>query len=173
MADAARPEAPPPIDPARDHVRGDGPHTLLLYVNYADPRSRDAYRVAQALEADGVPFRLVVRHLPLGDERPEALQASVAAEAAHDQGRFWDMHDLLLAAQDKLGRSDLRQYADVLSLDAHAFTRGFAGDAQLSRITEDVRGALHAGATATPALYLDGLPVTDASPEALRAALTR
>jgi len=172
MADDASPAAPPPVDPARDHVRGEGPRTLLVYVNYADPRSRDVYRVAQALEADGVPFRLCVRHLPLGDERPEALQAAVAAEAAHDQGRFWDMHDLLLAAQDKLERGDLRRYAEVLALDSHAFTRGFAGDEQLARITADVRGALHAGATATPAVFLDGLPVTDASPEALRAALT-
>ena len=173
MADDASAAAPPPVDPSRDHVRGEGPRTLLLYVNYADPRSRDAYRVAQALEADGLPFRLCVRHLPLGDERPEALQAAVATEAAHDQGRFWDMHDLLLAAQDKLERADLRRYADVLGLDAEAFATGFAGDDQLGRITADVRGALHAGATATPAIYLDGLPVTDASPEALRAALTR
>ena len=164
---------PPPVDPAHDHVRGDGTRTILLYGDYEDPHSRSAYRTIQSLEAGRTPFVLSFRHLPLTDLHPHALQAAVAAEAAHDQGRFWDMHDLLLAAQDKLGRSDLRGYADVLSLDASAFTHGFAGDAQLSRITEDVRGALHAGATATPALYLDGLPVTDASPEALRAALTR
>src|SRR5687767_9823866 len=100
MADAT----PPPVDPARDHVRGTGERTLVLYVDYESPAARDAYRLAQALEGEA-PFVLCVRHLPIADDHPHALAAAVAAEAAHDQGRFWDMHDALLTGQAALGKA--------------------------------------------------------------------
>jgi len=147
---------PPPVDPARDHIRGDGTRTILLYGDYEDPHSRDAYRTIQSLEANRTPFRLAFRHLPLTDLHPHALQAAVAAEAAHDQERFWDMHDILFTGQEQLGRENLRQYARALGLDVDRFNREFASDEQLAKITTDVRGALEAGVKGTPALFVDG-----------------
>jgi NhaA family Na+:H+ antiporter len=165
-------QAPPPVDPERDHVRGDGPRTLLLYGDYEDPHSRDAYRTAQMLEAGRTPFRLAYRHLPLSDLHPNALAAAVAAEAAHDQGRFWDMHDALFTGQSTLDRETLRAYAAALGLDMERFNREFASDDQLARITTDVRGALEAGVKGTPALFVDGVPLRDFGLDALLAALT-
>ena len=169
MADGA----PPAIDPRSDHVRGTGPRTLLLYGDYEDPGTRDAYRLAQALESDGVPFALCVRHLPIAEDHPNALAAAVAAEAAHEQGRFWDMHDALLTGQAALGRADLRAKAEALGLDTERFARDFASDAQLARITADVRGALEAGVAAAPALFVDGERLAAVDVDALRAALLR
>jgi protein-disulfide isomerase len=163
---------PPPVDPARDHLRGDGPRTLLLYGDYEDPRSRDAYRTIQALEASRTPFVLAFRHLPLTDLHPHALQAAVAAEAAHDQGRFWDMHDILFTGQEHLGRQNLREYAEALGLDLERFNREFASDEQLARITTDVRGALEAGVRGTPALFVDGSPQRGYDVDELVAAVT-
>lgn len=163
--------APPPIDPARDHLRGGGPRTLLLYGDYQCPSTREAYRVAQSLQADGAPFALCFRHLPQADAHPHALQAAVAAEAAHDQGRFWDMHDILLAGQQALSRADLRRYADAIGLDRERFDGDFASDDQLARITRDVRGALEAGARRAPALFVDGVAQPGHDPDMLRAAL--
>src|SRR3712207_426891 len=100
------PKAPPPVDPERDHLRGDGPRTLVLYGDYECPYSRAAYRTVQALEAGRTPLTLCFRHFPL-DQHPHALQAAVAAEGAAEHGRFWDMHDLLFAAQDKLAKEHL------------------------------------------------------------------
>ena len=164
--------APPAVDPDRDHVRGEGPRTLLLYGDYEDPRSRDAYRIAQALEAGRTPLRLCFRHLPVADAHPNALAAAVAAEAAHDQGRFWDMHDVLFTGQAALGKSDLRGYAETLGLDLERFKTEFASDAQLARITADVRGALEAGVQTTPALFVDGEPLRSYEFDAVLAALT-
>ena len=144
----------PPVDPETDHVRGDGPRTLIVYGDYADPHTRDAYRTVQMLEAGRTPLRFVFRHLPNTEVHADALAAAVAAEAAADQGRFWDMHDLLLAAQDQLSKADLRSYAATLGLDTERFRAEFASDAQLAKITADVRGALEAGATGTPALFV-------------------
>ena len=163
---------PPPVDPAHDHVRGDGPRTLLLYGDYEDTHSRTAYRAIQSLEADRTPFQLAFRHLPLTDLHPHALQAAVAAEAAHDQGQFWEMHDILFTGQEQLGRENLRQYARALGLDIDQFNRDFASDDQLGRITTHVRGALEAGVRGTPALFVDGRPLRGYGVDDLMAALT-
>ena len=163
---------PPPVDPAHDHVRGDGTRTILLYGDYEDQHSRNAYRAVQSLEAGRAPFRLAFRHLPLTDLHPHALQAAVAAEAAHDQGQFWDMHDILFTGQEQLGRENLRQYARALGLDMDRFNGEFASDGQLARITTHVRGALEAGVRGTPALFVDGRALRGYGVEDLMAALT-
>ena len=163
---------PPPVDPAHDHVRGDGTRTILLYGDYEDPHSRNAYRTIQSLEANRTPFVLSFRHLPLTDLHPHALQAAVAAEAAHDQGRFWDMHDILFTGQEQLGRENLRQYARALGLDIDRFNQEFASDEQLARITTHVRGALEAGVRGTPALFVDGRALRGYGVEDVMGALT-
>ena len=65
--------------------------------------------------------RYVWRHLPLNDVHPHAQLAAEAAEAAADQGRFWEMHDLLLDHQDALAPDDLVGYASELGLDLERF----------------------------------------------------
>ena len=58
------------------------------------------------------------RHLPLNDVHPNAQLAAEAAEAAAAQGKFWEMHDVLLDHQHATSRcDDLLRYADVLDLD--------------------------------------------------------
>lgn len=165
-------QAPPPVDPDRDHLRGEGPRTLVLYGDYEDPHSRDAYRTAQMLEAGRTPFRLCFRHLPNTEVNPNALAAAVAAEAAHDQGRFWDMHDALFTGQSALDKASLRGYAEALGLDTERFRSEFASDDQLGRITTDVRGALEAGARGTPSLWVDGMPLRSFALDDVLAALT-
>ena len=163
---------PPPVDPARDHVRGEGAHTLLVYGDYECPYTLRAYRTVQALQGGDATFAFCFRHLPLADKHPHALQAAVAAEAAHDQGRFWDMHDILFTGQEQLGRENLRQYARALGLDMDRFNGEFASDEQLGRITADVRGALEAGVKGTPALFVDDRRLRTYAVDDLMAALT-
>ncbi len=139
-----------------DHVRGEGAHTLLVYGDFECPYTRLAYRTIQRLEHQGLAFRLAFRHFPLTDIHPHALQASVAAEAAHDQGRYWPMHELLFKRQQALGRDDLRAYAGELGLDLERFDREFASDAQLAAVEGDVRTGLEAGVHGTPTLFVDG-----------------
>ena len=72
--------------------------------------------IRQLLEAHG-DIRYVWRHLPLNDVHPRAQLAAEASEAAHAQGKFWDMYDTLLAHQDELTPRDLGNYAEQLGLD--------------------------------------------------------
>src|SRR5207302_2345420 len=93
------------VDPARDHIRGpdDAPVTLVEYGDFECPYCGQAEQVVrELLSSFGDDVRYVWRHLPLNDVHPNAQLAAEAAEAAAEQGRFWDMYDALLAHQDAL-----------------------------------------------------------------------
>jgi protein-disulfide isomerase len=98
----------------RDHVLGPAtaPVTLVEYGDYECPFCRAAHAsVEQVRQVMGNDLRFVFRHFPLSQIHPHAYQAAEAAEAAGAQGRFWEMHHLLFANQDRLGLRDLIGYA--------------------------------------------------------------
>jgi hypothetical protein len=83
---------------ARDHVQGPdtAPVTLLEYADYECPYSRIAYSVIKGVQRQlGDQLRFVYRNFPLREIHPHAQHAAEAAEAAANQGRFWEMHDHL------------------------------------------------------------------------------
>ena len=112
-----------PVDPERDHLRGpsEAPVTVVEYGDFECPYCGRAEPVVRELLADFGDVRYVWRHLPLSDVHPNAQLAAEAAEAAADQGAFWEMHDLLLDHQDDLRPRDLLAYAERLGLDLERF----------------------------------------------------
>jgi protein-disulfide isomerase len=149
-----------PLDDAVDHVRGS--HSGRLIVEYGDyecPYSRRAFRVIEGLERRlGDELRFAFRHFPLTEIHPHALAASVAAEAAGVQGRFWEMHELLFHRQNALEDPDLRAYADELGLDADAFDGDRASARVLERIERDIQSGIASGEVrGTPTLFIDGV----------------
>ncbi|MGH2929856.1 MAG: Na+/H+ antiporter NhaA, partial [Solirubrobacteraceae bacterium] len=93
-----------PVDPERDHIRGpaDASVTLVEYGDLECPYCGLAEMAIREVMADFGELRYVWRHLPLNDVHPHAQLAAEAAEAAAAQGRFWEMHDLMLAHQGDL-----------------------------------------------------------------------
>ena len=73
--------------------------TVVEYGDFQCPYCGQAEPAVRAVlgESD---VRFVWRHLPLSDVHPQAELAAQASEAAAEQGRFWEMHDLLLDRQD-------------------------------------------------------------------------
>jgi protein-disulfide isomerase len=149
-----------PLDEAVDHVRGPGTGTLIIeYGDYECPFSRQAFREIERVEGrlrDGVRFAL--RHFPLTEVHPHALAASLAAEAAALQGRFWEMSELLFHHQHALEEDDLRGYAIELRLDVARFARDRRGEAALERVRRDVRRGVASGEVhGTPTLFIGGV----------------
>ena len=97
--------------------------TLVEYGDFECPFCGQAEDVIRELLADFGDVRYVWRHLPLNDVHPRAQLASEAAEAASKQGRFWELHDLLLDRQEALKPNDLMRYAEELGLDVERFTK--------------------------------------------------
>ena len=147
-----------PVDPARDHIRGPAaaPVTLVEYGDFECPFCGQAEDVIRELLADFGDVRYVWRHLPLNDVHPRAQLASEAAEAASNQGRFWELHDLLLDRQEALKPNDLVRYAEELSLDVQRFTKDMHAHAGAAHIAEDVDGADLSGVSGTPTFFVNG-----------------
>jgi Na+/H+ antiporter NhaA len=147
------------VDPERDHVRGDpeAPVTLLEYGDYQCPYCGDAeLAITDLLRNCEHDVRYVWRHLPLTDVHANAQLAAEAAEAAAAQGRFWEMHDLLVAHQDALLLPQLRSYAREIGLDEQRFWDDLRGRQHAPRIAEDVDSADASGVTGTPGLFVNG-----------------
>jgi len=148
-----------PVDPELDHARGpeDAPVTLVEYGDFECSHCGQAEPVIRELLATfGSELRFVFRHLPLVDVHEHAQLAAEAAEAAHTQGRFWEMHDLLFAHQDALRPNDLRQLAAELGLDVERFSEELRTRRHAPRIARDVDGADQSGVAGTPTFFING-----------------
>jgi Na+/H+ antiporter NhaA len=147
-----------PVDPERDHVRGpdDAPVTLLEYGDFECPYCGQAEPVVRELLSDFGDVRYVWRHLPLNDVHRNAQSAAEAAEAAAEQGAFWEMYELLLANQDHLSPADLIGYAGQIGLDVDRFSDDLENHVGAARIAEDVDGADLSGVSGTPTFFVNG-----------------
>jgi Na+/H+ antiporter NhaA len=145
------------VDPERDHVRGpiDAPITIVEYGDFECPYCGRAEPVVRELLRDFGDVRYVWRHLPLNDVHPRAQLAAEAAEAAADQGMFWELHDLLLEHQDALRPSDLVGYAAQMGLDVDRFADALREHVGASRVAEDVDSADLSGVSGTPTFFIN------------------
>ena len=148
-----------PVDPERDHIRGpvEAPVTVLEYGDFECPYCGQAEPVLRELLREHGEVAYVWRHLPLNDVHPSAQQAAEAAEAAAEQGAFWEMHDLLLEHQHALRVPDLVSYAERLGLDVDRFEEDLRTRTGAARIAQDVDSADLSAVSGTPTFFINGL----------------
>jgi protein-disulfide isomerase len=101
------------------------------------------------------------RHYPIDTIHPNARAASRAAEAAGQQGKFWEMYDILFTRQQQWSESQsalsiFETYAQELSLDTTKFKEDFASEATNSTINADKQEGNNLGVTGTPTFFLNG-----------------
>ncbi|MBV8064631.1 MAG: Na+/H+ antiporter NhaA [Actinobacteria bacterium] len=147
-----------PFDPERDHYRGpdDAPVTIVEYGDFQCPYCGKAEPIIRELLRDIGDVRYVWRHLPLNDVHANAQEAAEASESAAKQGKFWEMHDLLLTHQDDLAPEDLVGYGQALGLDAVRFREDLEHHEGSSRIAEDVDSADLSNVSGTPTFFING-----------------
>ena len=148
-----------PVDLERDHIRGpvDAPVTVLEYGDFECPYCGQAEPVLRELLREHGEVAYVWRHLPLNDVHPNAQLAAEAAEAAAEQGAFWEMHDLLLDHQDALQFRDLVGYAGRLGLDVERFEDDLRTRKGAARVAQDVDSADLSGVSGTPTFFVNEL----------------
>jgi protein-disulfide isomerase len=144
---------------AVDHVRGPE-HARVTIVEYGDfecPMCRQAEpAVQQLLKHHPQAIRLVFRHFPIETAHPNALLAAEAAEAAGADGKFWEMHDLLLGDGAHLKRAALEAHAERLGLDLPRFKAALDDEVYRQRIREHISGAQRSHVRATPGFFVNG-----------------
>ncbi|ULE34321.1 Na+/H+ antiporter NhaA [Mycobacterium sp. IDR2000157661] len=150
-----------PVDPDRDHIRGDpdAPLTLVEYGDFECPFcSRATGAIDEVREHFGGRLRYVWRHLPLERAHPRAFDAARASEGAAAQGRFWEMARQLFSHQDDLEWSDMYRYAVAAGVDIERFdqdVRVHASDG-LHRVQDDAQDAELMDLNSTPTFFVNG-----------------
>jgi len=133
------------------------PVTIVEYGDFECPTCRGAEpAVRMVLERSPNAVRLIYRHFPIESVHPHALMAAEAAEAAAAQGKFWQMHDLLLRQGARLGRQALDQYAADIALDLALFKASLDDEIYRQRVREHVDGGNRSHLRATPGFFING-----------------
>ncbi len=150
-----------PVDPDRDHMRGDpqAPLTLVEYGDYECPFcSRATGAIDEVAEHFGERLRYVWRHLPLERVHPRAFEAARAAEAAGLQGKYFEMGKMLFANQDDLEWSDIYRYANAIGLDLERFDQDVRVHPTkvLHRVQDDAQDAELMDLKSTPTVFVNG-----------------
>ena len=171
---AQRPARPGRPDPSRRYsVKTTGSPqkgsagAKLAIVEFSDFQCPFCGRVTPTLkqieEEYGDKVRIVFKHLPLG-MHPKAPAAHAAAEAAHRQGKFWEMHDKIFASQSTMSPEKYVEYAGEIGLDLDRFKKDVASSEVKARIDADSKEAATLGVTGTPAFFVNGRFLSGAQP---------
>lgn len=119
------------------------------------------------LENNPQNVKIAFKNLPLTNIHNMAEPAALAGLAAHNQGKFWQMHDALFA-MDTITMEKILEAAKQIGLDMDAFNRDINSEATKQRLVKDVMDAQNAEVSGTPTLFVNGRRVNDRSPQALQ-----
>lgn len=167
------------IDLLDSPVRGpsDAPITVVEFSDFQCGYCRKVHPVLMKIQeyyADQV--KIVFKHFPLSFHK-KALIAHRAAIAAQDQGKFWEMHDLIFNTSEDLSRSAMIKHAKSLNLDTSRFKDSLDSKNAEALIDRDMSLGREVGVTGTPAFFINGRKLVGAQPfsvfkEAIEGALT-
>ena len=173
----APPEQPPQqlpperinVDLGTSPVKGesDAPVTMVEFSDFECPFcGRFFSDTLPQIESEYIKtgkVRFVYKHLPL-DFHAQAVPAALASECAHEQGRFWEYHDLLLGNQESLSDANYKKWAGDLSLKQPQFDECLESRKHQDRVSGDAQQAAQAGISGTPGFLINGITVSGAQP---------
>jgi protein-disulfide isomerase len=148
-------------------VRGaaDAPVTVVEFSDFECPFCKQTRpTLKQLLERYPGKVRLAYRDFPLDSIHPQARRAAEAARCAHDQGKFWEYHDVLFTQSPQLALEDLRHYAGQVGLDVTKFDSCLAAGVHKAAVQRDLDEGNRLGVTGTPAFFINGRALQGAQP---------
>jgi protein-disulfide isomerase len=123
-----------------------------------------ASTLRRVLDNFGDKVRIVFRQYPNPRIHPFSQKAAEASLCALDQGRFWEMHDLMFQDPEHLSPEDLKNLAAKLGLSKDVFESCLDSGRYEARIKKDFTDAIRAGVEGTPSLFINGRLFTGARP---------
>jgi protein-disulfide isomerase len=160
------------LEPPRTQVAAVGPSrgpenapvTIVEFSDFECPFcSRVIPTLNQVKENYGDKVRLVFRQFPL-NIHANAQKAAEASLCADDQGKFWELHDLMFAEQTQLTVANLKEKAQRLGLDAGSFDQCLDSGKYADQVRADLEAGMEAGVSGTPAMFINGIPISGAVP---------
>ncbi|PRQ05071.1 Disulfide bond formation protein D precursor [Enhygromyxa salina] len=137
------------------------PVAVVVFADFECPHCKmEAPVLRKAVQQYRGQARLVFMHFPLR-MHARAQVAALAAEAAHQQGKFWEMHDLIFDHQSQLEDEDLERYAkQIQGLDLTKWKADFAAKSSELAVAKDRALGENLDIQGTPAVYVNGRHVT-------------
>ncbi len=139
-------------------IRGEpmAPVTMVEFSDFQCPYCGAAEpALARVLRQFEGRVRLVFKNYPLSGHE-HAMEAARASFAADNQGKFWEMHDVLFERQTALETADIDRYAAELGLDMDRFHADIASPEVQRRIDADKAEGRRVGVDSTPTIFIQG-----------------
>jgi protein-disulfide isomerase len=147
------------------------PVTIIEFTDYQCPSCAKSQPVIEEVAKEyGDKVRLVARDFPL-EQHTYAAKAAEAAEAAREQGKYWEYVALLFKNQNALEVAKLKEYATQVGLDRTKFDQALDSGKFADKIQRDLREGDKLGVNSTPTVFINGKRIRDKSPEGLKAAI--
>lgn len=143
----------------------DAPVTIIEYSDYDCPfcarHYRDVMPILQEKYIDTGKIKFVMRENPIATLHKDATNAAKAAVCAGDQGKYWEMHDMLFENQKKLQLDNLKSFAGTIGLDLGAFDECLESNEAERRVRRDIASASKLGMRGTPGFVVGLTDVKD------------
>lgn len=136
----------------------EAPVTIVEFSDYQCPFCKKhftgAFATLKASYIDTGKVRYFFRDFPIDSIHPYARKAAEAAHCAGDQGKFWEMHDVMFTNQGALKPDNLRDFARTMQLELDAFNACLDGGKYAQTVGTDVTAGSAAGVTGTPGFFI-------------------
>ena len=141
------------------------PVTIVEFSDFECPYCSRALPVLQQIKQEYGPdkVRIVFRDMPL-PSHSRAIPAALASHCANEQGKFWELHDLMFSNQSKLADADFLEHAKTLKLDEAKFKECFDQKKHMATVDKSRREAESVGIQATPSFVVNGTLIQGAQP---------
>jgi protein-disulfide isomerase len=143
---------------SQDHIQGNAkaPCTLVEYGDYECPHCGAAYPLVKQIQKHfGKKLRFIFRNFPMTNLHANAQSAAEVAEFAGTKGRYWEMHDLLLENQKRLGDDLFTELAQQLKIDPAALQDSLANKTFTKHVRDDFSGGVRSGVNGTPTFFIN------------------
>ena len=158
-------------DPARGSVNA--PVTVVEFTDFQCPACAAMHPVLDdVLKSYGDKVRFVVRDFPL-NQHENARKAAEAANAANEQGKFFEYIALLFQRQKALDVPSLKKYAGELGLNRARFDAALDRGVYAAEVKHDIEDGEMYGVSSTPTIFINGVQLRVLSADSLREAIDR
>mgnify|MGYP000206241303 CR=1 FL=1 len=145
--------------------------TVVVFSDFQCPKCAVAHAALESIaKTYNGRVRIVARNYPL-EQHDMAFKAAEAAEAAFEQGKYWEYAQLLFANQSTLSVARMKELATQAGLDRAKFDAALDEGRFAAAVDRDLVEGGRIGVQGIPSIYVNGRAVADDSPEGLKSAV--